>query len=201
MNNLDASYWNNRYLSDDTGWDIGYASPALTGYFDQLKDKSIAILIPGGGNSYEATYLAEHGFSNVTVADISSVVCEKLKQQYAGWNGEHQPPVVWHGNFFELGTPPGPFDLVVEQTFFCALDPALREAYVKQMHHLLKPGGKLVGVLFNKEFEGGPPFGGLEVEYRQLFEPYFTIHTMSPCYNSIAPRAGNEVFIICSPKK
>ncbi|MCS7037470.1 MAG: SAM-dependent methyltransferase, partial [Saprospiraceae bacterium] len=54
----------------------------------------------------------------------------------------------------------------------------------------------LAGVLFDRDFEGGPPFGGHAEEYRALFEPLFRIHTLEPCYNSIPPRAGAEVFII-----
>ncbi len=60
------------------------------------------------------------------------------------------------------------------------------------MHSLLKPGGKLVGVLFNRAFEGGPPFGGNMDEYQDLFEPTFTLQTLASCYNSIKPRMGQK---------
>ena len=97
------------------------------------------------------------------------------------------------GDFFELDKQ---FDLVLEQTFFCAIDPALRKKYVSKMHEIIKPGGKLVGVMFNRSFEGGPPFGGEANEYRELFEPYFKVKVMEPCYNSISPRKGAEVFVV-----
>jgi hypothetical protein len=41
-----------------TGWDLGLVSPQLK-IIDTLKDKDIAILIPGCGNTYEAAYLLE----------------------------------------------------------------------------------------------------------------------------------------------
>lgn len=193
---LDEQYWNKRYLTNDTGWDIGAPSAPLAAYIDQLTDKKQAILIPGGGNSYEAGYLLQNGFINVTVADISAVVCDNLKQQYAQYvnNGL----TVIHADFFDLTYN---FDLVLEQTFFCALDPSLRRDYADQMYELLEPKGKLAGVLFNRDFEGGPPFGGNVAEYRELFAEKFTINTMEPCYNSIAPRAGNEVFINLSVRR
>jgi len=50
--------------------------------------------------------------------------------------------------------------------------------------------------LFGIEFEKqGPPFGGSAEEYKELFEPYFRLDRMEPCYNSIAPRNGSELFI------
>jgi thiopurine S-methyltransferase len=66
---LSANAWNNRYLNDDIGWDLGEVSPPLKAYFDQLENKEIKILIPGGGNSYEAEYLLQKGFKNVFVVD------------------------------------------------------------------------------------------------------------------------------------
>jgi hypothetical protein len=64
------------------------------------------------------------------------------------------------------------------------------------MHQLLAPEGKLAGLLFDKEFEGGPPFGGHQKEYRLLFAPLFKILRMEPCYNSIDSRKKSELFFI-----
>ena len=66
---------------------------------------------------------------------------------------------------------------------------------MKKMYQLLNPGGRLVGVLFNRSFEGGPPFGGNLEEYEELFKEKFEIVKLEPCYNSIQPREGTEVFI------
>jgi thiopurine S-methyltransferase len=68
------------------------------------------------------------------------------------------------------------------------------------MHELLKNEGKLVGVLFDRDFENSPPFGGNAEEYRNYFEPYFTFKVFEPCRNSIAPRAGSELFMILQKK-
>lgn len=63
------------------------------------------------------------------------------------------------------------------------------------MRELLRPNGKLVGVLFNRDFEGGPPFGGNVAEYQQIFQKHFNSISMEACYNSIEPRKNSEVFI------
>ncbi|AFK03531.1 thiopurine S-methyltransferase [Emticicia oligotrophica DSM 17448] len=188
---LNDQYWSERYEKSQTGWDLGGVSPALKDYFDQLTDKSLAILIPGCGNAYEALYLLENGFSNITLIDISEVLVRNLSVKLHDYIAVGKCRVI-HQNFFEHA---GQYDLIVEQTFFCAIDPSLRGEYVKKMPELLVPQGRLVGLLFDRAFEGGPPFGGSKEEYITLFDPYFTLKTIEKCYNSIPPRAGFEVFI------
>lgn len=189
---LDGSFWEERYIKNDTGWDLKEVSPPLKAYFDQLTNKNIRILIPGCGNAYESEYLLQKGFNNITLIDISPTLTQSLKEKLAG-----TPIKVVLGDFFEHE---GEYDLIIEQTFFCALEPTLREQYVQKMHSLLAQNGKIAGVLFNREFEGGPPFGGAENEYRQLFSTYFNIKQLSPCYNSFSKRQGTEVFVVFEKK-
>ena len=88
------------------------------------------------------------------------------------------------------------FDLVLEQTFFCALPPTLRGAYAIKTAALLQDRGRLVGLLFAKPFPfNGPPFGGTKEEYLQLFSPQFVIEKLEISYNSIPPRQDQELFI------
>lgn len=191
-----ADFWESRWQNGQTGWDLGMASPPLTQYADQITTdkRTCRVLIPGCGNGYEALHLLTLGFENITMLDIAPTAVERLKarlsDQFPEWASRLQ---VLCTDFFSFS---GTFDLILEQTFFCALDPALRPDYVRQMHALLAPAGRLAGVLFDADFPGGPPFGGHTAEYRRLFEPYFRIKTMEPCYNSIPPRAGAEVFVI-----
>ncbi len=188
MEHLSEAFWTNRYRSSQTGWDLGAVSPPLKEYIDQLKDKSIAILIPGCGNGYEAEYLHDQGFTDVHVIDLSSEPLNALKTRIPDFPEAH----VHQGDFF---THKGTYDLILEQTMFCAIDPKLRAEYARKSAELLKPGGKLVGLLFNVDFDGGPPYGGGREEYLTYFEPYFGKITMDPCHNSIPPRQNRELFI------
>lgn len=186
--NLDEIFWNDRYISGQTGWDIGYVTRPLKEYIDQLTNKDLKILIPGGGNSYEAEYLLKRGFTNVFVVDISSIPLKNICKRLPTFPKEN----LLHLNFFDLDDT---FDLILEQTFFCALKPEFRKRYVLKMNQLLKPEGKLVGLLFNIPLnDDKPPFGGTEEEYRSLFVEKFKIEKMETAYNSIEPRAGNELF-------
>ncbi len=184
------NYWNNRYQAGDTGWDMGKVSPPLKAYIDQLADKQLRILIPGCGSSYEAAYLLERGFEHITLIDIAPVLVAQLQKQFRG----DERITILCGDFFEHA---GQYDLVLEQTFFCALPPELRNPYAVKMAQLIRPGGKLSGLLFNKEFDTpGPPFGGLQTEYERLFSPFFDMPVFEECYNSHVKRAGNELFMI-----
>ncbi|MGV8946703.1 MAG: methyltransferase domain-containing protein [Lutibacter sp.] len=191
---FDKAYWESKYSNQKTGWDIGYASTPLTTYFDQLTNKELKILIPGGGNCYEAEYLYEKGFKNVFVIDIAAQPLKNLKIRFPDFP-ENQ---LINDDFFIHQEK---YDLIVEQTFFCALDPVLRKKYVEKMANLLKENGKVVGLLFDFELTDiGPPFGGSYEEYSQLFPQYFTIKKLERCYNSIKPRNGRELFFIFEKK-
>ncbi|MBO6213601.1 methyltransferase domain-containing protein [Algoriella sp.] len=186
---INADFWNDKYTNNETGWDLKSPSTPLKEYIDQIQNKNIKILIPGCGNAYEAEYLLEQGFTAITLVDISEVVVEKIKQKF-----KNNPNIkVIHQDFFELD---GQFDLILEQTFFCALPPNLRQDYSIKINQLLAKEGKLVGVMFNRDFGNDfPPFGGNKTEYETYFNDYFDFKVMEKCYNSIPPRAENELFI------
>lgn len=187
--NLGKDYWEERWEARQTGWDIGYSSPPIEEYMVQYENKEANILIPGCGNAYEVEFLWKIGFRNITVLDISPTAVEILKEKYKDKEGV----TVICEDFFKHH---GNYDLIIEQTFFCALSPNLRMQYAEIMHGLLKNNGRIIGVLFNINFEkSGPPFGGSTSEYQSIFEKYFEIQKMEECYNSIEARKGSEVFI------
>jgi methyl halide transferase len=185
---LDQNYWQSRYADENTPWDIGNVSPPLKEYIDELTDKEMRILIPGAGKAYEAVYFHQLGFRRVFVLDWAMGAFDHLRLAAPDFPVEH----LLCNDFFELD---GEFDLVLEQTFFCALSPSLRTDYVNKMASLLPSGGTLAGLLFASPFEReGPPFGGTEMEYRGLFLGRFLIKRLKMAKNSILPRVNNELF-------
>ncbi|MEN9997245.1 MAG: hypothetical protein RI922_235 [Bacteroidota bacterium] len=185
---LSADYWSERYQNNQAGWDLGQISPPIKAYIDQLENKDLRILIPGCGSGYEGAYLWNKGFKNVHLLDFSSEPIAKFKSE----NTNFPEDQLHCGDFFEHNFE---YDLIIEQTLFCAIDPSLRSNYASQAASLLKKGGKLVGLLFDRTFESGPPFGGSEEEYKKYFELHFSQLQFEPCYNSIPPRQGSELFI------
>jgi thiopurine S-methyltransferase len=193
---LTADYWENRYAQQDTGWDLGAPSSPIVAYFSQIENKELRILIPGAGNAHEAEWLYKEGFINTHVLDIAHAPLQHLQARVPQFPAQQ----LIHADFFAF-SPALPFDMIVEQTFFCAIDPSLRAQYAQKMHELLAPGGKLVGLLFNDVLNNDrPPFGGNPTEYEKYFSPFFHFKHFEACYNSIKPRSGRELFI-CLQKK
>lgn len=191
---LNKEFWESRYSTKQTGWDIGSVSTPLKEYFDQLEVKDIKILIPGAGNAYEAEYLHNRGFNNVFIVDWAKAPLDNFSKRVPEFPKEH----LIQADFFELESG---YDLIIEQTFFCAIDPKLRKKYAEKVHELLNPGGKLVGLLFKIPLNTDqPPYGGNKDEYESLFSNWFDIKKMETAYNSIEPRKGNELFIILFKK-
>lgn len=187
---LSPKYWNDRYLNNDFSWDIGYVSTPIKNYIDQLTDRSIRVLIPGAGNSYEAEYLFENGFKNVFICDYAAEPLKNFSERVPNFPKEN----LLHINFFDIKDQT--FDLIIEQTFFCAINPSLRSNYFTKMKELLNDHGKLVGVMFNDVLNTDkPPFGGNQLQYYSYFKNLFKIKTFEKCYQSIPPRAGRELFL------
>ena len=187
---LDEIFWESRWRSGLTGWDAGSITTPLKEYIDQLDNKELKILIPGAGNGYEAEYLFSMGFQDVSLIDIAKTPLENVKRRIPEFPVQN----LVNKDFFELRDS---YDLILEQTFFCAIDPALRHKYAEKMYSLLRQNGKLVGVLFDIPLNADqPPFGGSREEYLKYFDPLFEVDVFEDCYNSIKPRAGNELFMI-----
>ncbi len=194
----EENYWTTRYTEQLTGWDIGAPSEPLKTYIDQLDNKDLSILVPGAGNAHEAEYLFHQGFKNVFVMDISPIPLSNFKER----NPTFPDNQLIEANFFEHIDQ---YDLILEQTFFCSFLPtkANRKLYGKTMAKLLKPQGKLVGVWFDIPLIKNTdkrPFGGTKEEYLTYLSPFFQLKTFEKCYNSIKPRAGQELFGICIKK-
>lgn len=190
---LNNHYWENRYTQNEIGWDTGEITTPLKDYIDQITNKNLKILIPGAGNGYEFDYLIKNGFTNVYVVDFAATPLQNIAIR----NPKFKKNLI-HLDFFELEMT---FDLIIEQTFFCALNPKLREKYVAKMKTLLNNNGKIAGLLFDFPLtEVGPPFGGSIEEYQNLFLKEFKIKTLEKAYNSIKPRADKELFFIFEKK-
>ena len=194
MMKLNKEYWEERYQNGEDQWNVGDISTPIKEYIDQITDINIKILIPGAGNGYELEYLIEKDFKNSYVVDYAPTPLKNIKKRIPNLN-ESQ---IINADFFELE---GQYDLIIEQTFFCALNPDLRQAYVQKMKALLNPKGKIVGLLFQFPLTSeGPPFGGSIEEYVSLFQNDFNIVTIETAHNSIAPRANKELFVIFEKK-
>ena len=145
---LDSNYWSNRYQTGDTGWNVGKPTTPIKEFVDSLTDKNLKILLPGAGMGYEAAYLWEQGFRKVFVCDWAAEAFEHLKKicpQFA-------VNQLITGDFFLINDT---FDLILEQTFFCAIDRNLRPKYAQKTSELLHTEGGAGGSFIQQRI----PFG------------------------------------------
>jgi len=190
-NKLDNSFWNLRYQNHQTGWDLGEISNPIKKWFDNQENKKINVLIPGAGKGHEVKYGFEKGFKNIFYMDLSSRAADLFKEICPLFPKDQ----ILIGDFFSLKTPLF-FDVIIEQTFFCAIDPTLRANYTEKTNEILKDNGKIIGLLFNREFDtNGPPFGGTEKEYRELFNSKFNFKKFENSLLSSLPRKEYEFWI------
>ena len=187
-------YWNSRYVNNQTGWDVGHLTTPLKEYFDQIHDKNLKILIPGSGHSYEAEYLFVNNFKNIFVLDYATTALKNFKKRLPKFPQNQ----ILEMNFFDSC---GKFDLIVEQTFFCALDINKRRDYINKVSELLTDKGKLVGLFFDDNFNNeSPPYGANKNQYIELLSSKFNIIIFEKCFNSIHSRMNNEFFCIAEKK-
>ena len=94
---LDKEFWDNRYKSEQTGWDIGYPSTPLKEFIDGLDNNDLHILIPGCGRAYEAEYLHNKDFKNVSVIDLSPTALSEFSQRLPSFPKKN----LINANFFQ----------------------------------------------------------------------------------------------------
>ena len=203
LNNQECSspaFWDSKYQNNDTGWDIGEATPIFINWSKSLEFNQ-KILVPGAGNGHDALYLASLNHE-VYALDFSKNAINNIKNQAS------EKSIIINTickDFFNLHkTYNNYFDVILEYTFFCAIPINKRSDYIKKIYNLLKSNGIFVGILLpvNKPLsQGGPPYGINIKRTISDFKKYFNILEINKSPISIPPRKDNEVFIVLSKKQ
>ncbi len=188
-----ASDWDGMYAGGEHRWDIGGPSPPLVAALarGEVVPPGRA-LVPGCGFGHDVRLLAARGFDAVGV-DFSRRAVDEARRLAAATGVS--------GARFErrdaLRLPAahdGAFDLVFEQTFFCAVHPSRREDYVASLSRCLRPGGLLLGLFFTFPAEEGPPFGTTpeEILHRFVGTGLFDLERARAPVESVHARQGRE---------
>jgi SAM-dependent methyltransferase len=171
--------WENRYRSGDTPWDKGGPHPALA-HLAPLPVAAGSILVPGCGLGYDVAALAGlPGVTRVVGVDVAESAVAAATAALSG----HPHVSIEKADLFALPTAHhGAYDLVWEHTCFCAIDPALRNAYVNAVATALRPGGHLLAVFYLSPWDTpeenatmGPPHACPPEELDRRFATRFEI--------------------------
>ena len=188
-------YWERCYQSGEMGWDLGEATPIFDNWIENYRT-ALNICVLGAGNGWDAINFAQRGHA-VTAVDFAESAVKNMQDTAKQNNLEID---IRHMNIFDLKEIyTNYFDVVLEYTCFCAINPSKRRDYLDMARHILKSQGELVGLLFpidKAPEDGGPPFAvQLEPTIKLISEYFFLIKREIPSL-SIKPRLGREVFVI-----
>ncbi len=182
-------FWGERYQRGELNWDLGEPSPPFRRLHDDGIITPCRVAVPGCGSGWEVSWLAANGY-RVTGIDFAPEAIGHTRRRLADDGLEAE---LVCADLFDLPeTLAGRFDLVLEQTCFCAIDPTRRVDYVAAVHGLLTPGGRLVALFYGHGKEGGPPFTTTPDEVRALFSGCFRVDSLAVTPHSHERRRGEE---------
>lgn len=139
-----------------------------------------AILDAGGGASTVARHLLDAGYTDLTVADISSRALERARAQL----GDRASEVKWIQADLRSHDFGRRYDLWHDRAaFHFMVDPADRAGYLAVLSRTLRPGGHLVLATFGPE--GPKRCSGLPVS---RYDPETLAHTLGPDYRLVSSR-------------
>lgn len=187
-------FWEDIYLADDAGWDLGGVTPIFESIANEIKPGNVCIL--GCGCGYDSVMFAQKGF-DVTAVDFAPSAINALN--VLAKESKVNIQIIQSDIFSLIPEHVNTFDYIIEQTCFCAIDPTLRQEYERLVKNLLKPGGKLIGLWFPLDKpidDGGPPWGTTVDEVKSIFKNGWTIERDEFLDLSIKSRKGREKMII-----
>ena len=189
--------WQKHYDDNDLAWDLGEAANPFVRLWEDKVLKPGTLIVPGCGQGHEVIFFAERGFQ-VTGVDYTSgavgLLRKTLKDKKLNAN-------ILHQDFFSLDVAHDrTYDNLLEQTFFCAIHPDQRPAYVETVSRILKPGGLLFGLFYETGEEGGPPFNTTEADIQNHFTAAFGIERLEKCSFSSEQRKDKEWLAVMRKK-
>jgi len=190
-----SEFWEKAYQSADMAWDLGEPTPVFNQWINSERN-TLSICVLGAGNGWDALNFAKKGH-HVTAVDFAFSAIQNMSQMAEILGVELD---LLHSNIFDIGKSyHNAFDIVLEYTCYCAIDPRRRIDYVNLVDCILKPEGRLVALFFPLDKalnDDGPPFGVNLNSTLNLFSKKFTLYKKETPHLSIERRIGREMFVI-----
>ena len=182
----DATFWEVRYRERFTPWDAGGVPAQLREFVAGIPPPG-RVLVPGCGSGHDVRHFAESGW-DVDGIDFSPAALEAARPVLGPLAGRLRladffgPEVV------------GPYALVYERAFLCALPRHLWRDWGQRLAALVPRGGCVAGFFYiDDPASRGPPFPLADAaELAALLEPAFTRVEDRDVTDSIAVFAGKE---------
>jgi hypothetical protein len=190
---LDAAFWSRLYDEGQDGWELGRAAPPLSRWVSDHSDlvRGRRTLVLGAGRGHDARLFARAG-GQVIGVDFSARAVDESRALAAA---EGTAVEFRERDVFALRLDLERYELCVEHTCFCAIDPARRAEYVDVVADVLVPGATFVALFWVHARPGGPPFALSAAEIDGLFAGRFAEVERETPADSVATRLGQELLI------
>jgi ubiquinone/menaquinone biosynthesis C-methylase UbiE len=166
-------YWDEAYKGTPP-WDVGHLQPAFQALIKGGEIKPGRVLDIGCGRGENAIMLAMSGFE-VTGIDL---IEDAISDAKAKAIERHVKVSFVAGDVLQMDRlfMEGEFDIVIDSGLFHVMTDEERPIFVRQVHRVLKAGGKYFMLCFSdKEPEGYGPRRVSKSEIERTFTPLFNI--------------------------
>jgi len=167
---MDASFWHNRWQTNQTGWHERDVNPLLIAHFPSLN------LAPGGrvfvplcGKSLDLGWLLSRGYAvagvELSELAVTQLFADLVMEPTRSEVGKHkhfrgEKIDIFVGDLFDLSREVlGPVDAVYDRAALVALPEAMRAQYTAHLKALTALAPQLViGYEYDQSVVPGPPF-------------------------------------------
>ena len=179
---MKPSFWLEKWAAAQTGFHMDQPHPDLVAQADAVfAGGPHRVLIPLCGKSHDLAWLAGRGHTVVGV-ELARTAVEQFLAEHQRQAHVHEEEgrlrfesgnVTVHCTDVLTLAPAdvGSFDRIWDRAAMVALDPARREAYVRVLRALLRPGGRILlnAFTYDQSQMAGPPHSVPEDEIRERY--------------------------------
>ena len=184
---MDASFWHNRWQTNQTGWHERAVNPLLTAHFPSLNvPPGGRVFVPLCGKSLDLGWLLSRGYA-VAGAELSELAVTQLFAELGlepaisevgtlrRFRGEKIE--IFVGNIFDLTREIlGPVDAVYDRAALVALPETIRPRYTAHLKAITGTAPQLViGYQYDQSVVDGPPFSVSPEELRRHYGDAYTL--------------------------
>jgi SAM-dependent methyltransferase len=178
------AFWDDRFAAGFKPWQRANVAPELQQYL--VASPRGKVLIPGCGDASELLAFAHTGWEAEAI-DFSPVAVAQARAR-AGQLADR----VREADFFDASATAGPYKVIYECAFLCALSPTRRAAWATRIDALLPAiGAELVGLFYVGELGRGPPFATDYAALTELLSAFECVENTLSAHQP-PPFGGNE---------
>lgn len=184
---MEASFWHNRWQTNQTGWHERAVNPLLTAHFPSLSvPPGGRVFVPLCGKSLDLSWLLSRGYA-VAGAELSELAVTQLFAELGTepsisnigklklFHGEKID--IFVGDIFDLSREIlGPVDAVYDRAALVALPETMRPRYTAHLKAITGMAPQLViGYEYDQTVVAGPPFSVTSDELRRHYSGDYTL--------------------------